>query len=204
MTNPQKRQCILYFIRHGQTDWNAEKRLQGHIDIPLNEVGKSQAGALAEELKTHPITAIYSSPLQRAYATAQKINEPHGHEIKIHPGLIEASYGSKDGTLVADYHRDCKRVALSKQERLHFKLVPDEESYFEVYQRATGVLEEIIQNHPNGTVLVVTHGNLMRSIIGMLTEIDVLNITIHNGAWMKIKADGAQLSILEYQRVEFS
>ena len=65
------RQCILHLIRHGQTAWNAEKRLQGHVDIALNEAGLAEAEFVAQEFAGRQLGGIYSSPLQRAHCTAQ-------------------------------------------------------------------------------------------------------------------------------------
>jgi probable phosphoglycerate mutase len=101
------RQCVLHFVRHGQTAWNAERRLQGHADIPLNETGISEAEMVAAEYKGHSFAAVYSSPLKRAYETARIINRLHGHEIKTHDALKEATYGSLEGIHIDDYHKKC-------------------------------------------------------------------------------------------------
>lgn len=209
MANLKKGQSILYMVRHGQTDWNVEKRLQGHVDIPLNDQGLLEATAVAEELQDQTFDAIYSSPLKRAFDTAQIINEKHQQEIQISSELKEATYGSMEGALVADYHRACKErlvgyQQMSNQERVHFKLVPDAESYFEVYHRVKPVLQQIVEKHAGGQVLVVTHGGLMRSLFAMLTEIDVLKIQIQNGGYLRMQGDGNHFSILDYTRILIS
>ena len=104
------RQCILHLIRHGQTSWNAEKRLQGQADIALNKEGLAEAELVAQEFASRPLSAIYSSPLQRAHLTAQIINHSHQHPIKLYDGFKESTYGSFDGILVEEYQRKCAEI----------------------------------------------------------------------------------------------
>ncbi len=201
------RQCILHLVRHGQTAWNAEKRLQGHVDIALNEVGIVEAEQVAKEFADRRLGGIYSSPLQRAQGTAQIINRNHQHEIKLYEGLKESTYGSMEGILVEDYHRKCTEVIpdfhqMTFQERLHFKLAEDAESYFEVYQRVKPVLDEIIQNHLGEEVVVVSHGGLMRAVIAMIAGSNVREIYIQNGGYLTLACDGSTLIIQDHQRIK--
>lgn len=206
MRTLKKDQAILYLVRHGQTDWNVEKRLQGHVDIPLNHQGLLEAKSVAEELQDQTFDAIYSSPLQRAFNIAQIINQKHQNEIQIHADLKETTYGSMEGAFVADYHRVCKdRLVnyqhMNNQDRSHFKPVPDAESYFEVFNRVKPLIQQMIKKHAGRQILVVTHGGLMRSLFAMLTEIDVLKLQIQNGGYLRIKGDENHFSILDYTRI---
>ena len=84
-------------IRHGETDWNIDKRLQGHIDIPLNEAGRRQVAALGEVLADEGIDAVFPSDLQRARATAQAVADAAGLPVGIDAGLRERCYGAFEG-----------------------------------------------------------------------------------------------------------
>lgn len=199
------RQCILHLIRHGQTDWNAEKRLQGHVDIPLNETGKAEAELVAQEFKDHTLSAIYSSPLQRAHGTAQIINQHHQHEIKTHDALKEATYGSMEGVKIDEYRSKCQEALpsfhqMTLRELLHFKIVPEAESYFEVYQRVKPLLDEITRDHLGEEVLVVSHGKLMGAVIAML-ETDVTRIQVLNTGCLTLGGDGSHLRIQNHTRI---
>ncbi len=90
------------FVRHGETDWNAERRMQGHIDIPLNAAGINQAKRLAKALiqTHHSFDAIYASDLQRAHATAQLIAEAFSQDVMIHQNLRERHVGQLQGLLL--------------------------------------------------------------------------------------------------------
>ncbi|MGH8806446.1 MAG: histidine phosphatase family protein, partial [Noviherbaspirillum sp.] len=92
----------ILLIRHGETAWNAVKRLQGHLDIPLNEEGERQADALGRALLDEPLDAVISSDLGRARQTADAIAAPRGMPVHIEPGLRERSYGAFEGMLYAD------------------------------------------------------------------------------------------------------
>ena len=90
-------------IRHGETAWNVDTRLQGHLDIPLNEVGLRQSQHLAQALlQRETIDAIYASDLSRAHTTAQAIAQALGLTVKIHPGLRERHFGAFQGRTYAE------------------------------------------------------------------------------------------------------
>jgi 2,3-bisphosphoglycerate-dependent phosphoglycerate mutase len=196
-------ECIIYLIRHGQTSWNAERRLQGQIDIPLNEAGIAEAHLLAEEFQHHPIAAVYSSPLVRAHETARILNLHHRHDIQIRHDLKEAAYGSLEGFKRDDYaERLAEFAILDKQERITFKFSHDSESYLEVYERARPVLDEIILNHPGEHVVVVAHGGLMRAVAAIVTGCDVRNVSIQNIGYLKLIGDGVKITLQHHKRVE--
>jgi probable phosphoglycerate mutase len=202
------RQCLLHLIRHGQTDWNAQKRLQGHADIALNKVGLAEAELVAQEFAGRRLGGIYSSPLQRAHLTAQIINRSHQHEIKLYEDLKEATYGSMEGMLVDEYYTKCTEILpdfheMTYQQRLHFKIVEDAESYFEVYKRAKPILDEIIQNHLGEEVAIVTHGGLMRAVIAMIAGSNVRKIHIQNVGYLTLVGDGSKLTIQGHQRITY-
>ena len=91
----------ILLVRHGETDWNLERRWQGHIDRPLNDVGRAQARALADRLDSEPFAAVYSSDLARARETAEIVAAAHGLPVHLDPRLREADVGEWSG-LTAD------------------------------------------------------------------------------------------------------
>src|SRR5262245_53669131 len=95
----------ILLIRHGETAWNAVRRLQGHIDIALNEEGERQADALARALADEPLAAIVSSDLARAVETARAVSAHHPHAVQQDPLLRERAYGVFEGMLYADIER---------------------------------------------------------------------------------------------------
>lgn len=92
----------LYIIRHGQTDWNVQGRIQGRQDIPLNAAGRSQAQMLAKGMEKRPVTAIYSSPQLRAMETAKALAGNQGVEVIPLPELVEIGYGDWEGRTASD------------------------------------------------------------------------------------------------------
>ena len=89
-------------IRHGETAWNVDTRIQGHLDIPLNATGRWQAERLAQALRDEPITAIYTSDLTRAWETAQYIGELQGLPVIKEAGLRERDFGDFEGKTFAE------------------------------------------------------------------------------------------------------
>ena len=101
--NERSAPLYFYFIRHGETDWNTEKRVQGREDIPLNGKGRAQAAVLAETLRPVPFSYVFSSPLSRAYETARMIAACHpGAKLLTDPLLLERDFGNISGTTAAE------------------------------------------------------------------------------------------------------
>ena len=138
----------LLLVRHGETDWNAEGRLQGHTDRPLNEYGRRQARTLADELAGEDLDAIYSSDLARARETAEIVGARLGLPVVLECDLREKNWGNWEG--------------LTPDERLGIELIG--ESTEEHAARTLGALRRIAERHPGGRVLVVTHGGSLRRV----------------------------------------
>jgi broad specificity phosphatase PhoE len=144
-------------VRHGETDWNLNRRYQGWEDIPLNDTGRAQAQLVAQAIAQEPRwDAIYSSPLSRALSTAQAIAELSGmDEIVEDPDLRERFYGEAEG-LTAD-EREAKWPGLLTWPGLEAQEV--------MTQRAMGALERVAERHVGGRVLVVAHGGLINAVL---------------------------------------
>ena len=142
----------LYLARHGETDWNRELRIQGSSDIELNDLGRRQAQALAQELEHVDLDAIYSSDLSRARQTAEAVAALHGLEIELDPRLRERSFGSWEGLTRED-------IAMLPEGERH-----DGESDDEVRERVLEAIQAIADRHPGENVLVVAHGGALNAL----------------------------------------
>jgi broad specificity phosphatase PhoE len=142
----------LLLARHGETDWNLERRYQGWADPPLNETGRKQARLLAEQLRERPFDAVYSSDLRRAHETAEIVAEPHGVPVVADEGLREIDVGPLSGL-----------TWLEVRERWGDDR-PYGESRDEHHARVRGALEEIARRHRGERILIVTHGGTMRAL----------------------------------------
>jgi broad specificity phosphatase PhoE len=139
----------LLLVRHGETDWNAEGRLQGQTDRPLSDYGRRQAQQLAEELQGEELEAIYSSDLARARETAEIVGRRLGLPTVLDPDLREKDWGTWEG--------------LTAVERDRVEFVG--ESTEAHRDRILESLRRISERHPgDGRVLVVTHGGSMRRV----------------------------------------
>jgi probable phosphoglycerate mutase len=139
----------LLLVRHGETDWNAEGRLQGHTDRPLSDYGRRQAQQLANELEHEELEAIYSSDLARARETAEIVGERLGLLVVLDPDLREKDWGTWEG--------------LNAVERDRVEFVGETTEAHQ--ERMLRALRRIAERNPgNRRVLVVTHGGSMRRV----------------------------------------
>jgi len=147
----------LLLIRHGQTDWNSQGRVQGHINIPLNEQGLAQAKDLAKkmELKHPDLAVIYSSDLDRAYETAMETAKKFDLSVEKRPLLRECHYGLADGLT---YQEKDSRWG-------HGGLIPGAETADELLQRVQADLIEIASKHPGKKIAVFSHGRTIQTFV---------------------------------------
>jgi len=168
----------LTLVRHGQTDWNAARRIQGASDIPLNDTGRSQARAAARILGEREWDAVVASPLQRAYETGAVIARGLGlDEPLVVPGLAERAYGEAEG-MTGDDLRALFPGGIEGER------IPGCETRAEVVARATEALLEVAERFPDQRVIVATHGAVIGSLLRSLSE-DALppqGITVGNGS----------------------
>ncbi|MFD1713498.1 histidine phosphatase family protein [Amnibacterium flavum] len=150
----------LELVRHGQTDWNLQGRIQGTSDIPLNDTGRRQAREAGQRLAAEHWDAIVSSPLSRALETAQIIAAEIGlDDIEIIDDLRERSYGTAEGLsgVELDALRQRGEHIQGREKRSH------------VVARARPALVELAERHPDQSVLVVTHGGVIGSLVRDVT-----------------------------------
>jgi broad specificity phosphatase PhoE len=152
----------IFLARHGESDWNVEKRFQGHSDRPLTERGREQAHALANLVGSEKIDAVYTSPLSRARETAEIVAARAGLEAVALPELREVDTGSWSGLSRADVEaRFPEGFARWRSGGSGWE---DGESYEEMAERVIGALRKIAEDHPDGRVLVISHGGPIRAI----------------------------------------
>ena len=161
----------LILIRHGETLWNKEGRVQGTSDIELSDIGTNQAGLLASSLKNQHIEAIYSSPLKRALQTAQIINDFHSLHIHTYKELMEMNQGIFEGLSFKELMND-KKDFLKKwiADPASVKM-PEGESLTELQDRAWRIMEHIISQGKNA--LVVSHNFTIAAILCRLRDISL-------------------------------
>ena len=148
----------LLFVRHGETDWNVENRIQGGTDTELNETGMEQARQLGQKLAEQKlmIANIYSSKLKRAHKTAQIVGELIGVDVESIDGLEEMNLGQWEGMRWREVKESYSEEYEEWYHNRRYQQTPNGESYQELLERVIPALEYIIQKEEN-TVLVVTH-----------------------------------------------
>jgi len=160
----------IYFIRHGQTDWNVIKKFQGQTDIPLNSMGRNQAQVAANYLKQKSFDVMYSSDLSRAAETADIINTHHNLPIERETRLRERSFGRFEGHTIAETREKFPELRQGyENDKLNFT-IPDGESRLEFIQRVGIMLNDIYENHPNQTVAVVSHGGVLGAMVSHIVS----------------------------------
>ena len=162
---------IILLARHGQSDWNAERRWQGHADRPLTEKGRTQSQTLATRLAHIELDAVYSSDLSRAADTALAVAEAQGREVIELPTLREVDVGSWSGLTRAEAQERFPEGFARWQQG--FPGWEDGESYEEMTLRVIGAALDIARAHEDGRVLVVSHGGPIRAIHSAALGLDV-------------------------------
>lgn len=151
---------VICIVRHGETDWNVQGKLQGHEDIQLNKLGKEQAIQLSHYFEKETWDVIVSSPLKRAYETAQIIaSRILISEVHVVDELIERYYGSASGLLPDE------RRSLFKD-----GIIPDQEDFEHLRERAMIGLLKIANEFKGKRIIVVSHGGLTNAILYSLSE----------------------------------
>ena len=156
-------------VRHGETAWNVDTRIQGHIDIPLNDTGRWQARQLARALANEPIAAIYASDLQRAHATAQAVADATGAPLVADPGLRERSFGELQGRTFVQIEADLPEQALRWRKRDPDFAPEGGESLTALRERIAATTHRLAAQHMGGLVLLVAHGGVLDVLYRLAT-----------------------------------
>jgi alpha-ribazole phosphatase len=182
----------LLLVRHGETDWNASRRYQGQLDIPLNAAGREQAAVLARRLGACPIRAIYTSTLARAHQTAEAIASAHGLDVHLEPRLRELSYGDWQGLSYQQIGElDPEGLDRWNQDRVN-RTPPGGESLGSMASRVEDLIREIRDTYADGTVALVSHGGTIRVIVCVLLGHPV-------GAYWQFEVDNTAIAEIEWR-----
>ena len=188
----------LVLVRHCETEWNAQHKLQGQVDIPLNERGKEQACELSYALSKEAFHGIYTSHLKRAHQTATIIAFHHSLDVITAQDLQEGYYGEAEGIKIDAYHEKYKEARaayalLSREEKLKGTVVPDAETRQSIVTRVTGALYLLSEKHLGERILIVTHGGVLRSLLMSVSDEFATPPFVHNGAKVHFHCDGKKL-----------
>ncbi len=186
---------FLYLLRHGETAWNAENRIQGVSDKSLNDVGLAQARALIPPLAGRPIAAIYSSPLIRARETAGILAEGLGGlPIYEEDGLAELNQGDLEGMRIADVKEKYNGFWDLWRERPAEALTPGGESLPDLQKRAWTAVESIHSRHPGEMVVAVSHNLAITTLLCRILHIDLNDMRA-------IRQHNAAINLVEYDEI---
>lgn len=153
----------IYLMRHGQTDWNVARRMQGRSDIPLNQVGLRQAERAAAAMEDLPIDRILTSPLRRAKQTAQAVAAGRGVPVLTEELLVEMGFGELEGVEVTQ-REECALIFSHPEQ---YTPLPGSESYDDLMERCSDLLERVLKPLEGRyhDVLCCSHGALIRGIV---------------------------------------
>lgn len=151
----------LLLVRHGQNDWVRSNRLAGRTPgVYLNDTGKAQADRLAQELADLPISAVYSSPLERCMQTAQPTAAALGLDVQVEEGVIESDFGEWQGRKIAELSKLPEwHTAQDNPSTFRF---PGGEDFPTMQYRAVQALKRLQQQHPDQAIAVFSHADIIR------------------------------------------
>jgi 2,3-bisphosphoglycerate-dependent phosphoglycerate mutase len=199
----------ILLIRHGETDWNVERRLQGHLDIGLNVTGMRQAAALEKALQGVRIDAVIASDLERAIRTAEQIAMPRGMKVQTDSSLRERCYGALEGLRYSDISARYPEAYAMWQSRDPDARYPsgvrEAETLREFAERAVGAVTRLAGGHSGKRIVVVTHGGVLDCLYRAAKNMSFTpprNFEIRNAGINRLLWDGAALHIKSWCEVD--
>jgi broad specificity phosphatase PhoE len=180
----------LFMVRHGETAWNADGRIQGHTDVELTEIGREQARLAAERLRRERIEAVYSSDLKRASVTGEIIAAIHGLEVTTTPLLREAFLGEWQGLTTQQAAKKFPHEFAAYSQDSISNRPPGAERLEDVISRCAQFLDSVRQAHPDGGVAVAAHGGAIRGIIAAA-------FAVGPEVYRHIRLDNGSLTVLD-------
>lgn len=154
----------LMLVRHGETEWNAQRRYQGQANVPLSEVGRRQAEHIARRLANQKIDAVYASDLERAWETAKLIAEKHGLEVLSEPRLRELKFGVLEGLTFEEAQTQYPEMITAWLK--DFNQPPQGGETIDLFRgRIVCLLDDLKQKHNEQTLLLIGHGGSLSEIV---------------------------------------
>ncbi len=198
----------LYLIRHGETNWNKERRFQGRSDIPLNEKGEELAFVTAEALKDVPFTHIFSSPLIRARRTAEIIKGSRSLPIVTDERLTEMGFGIIEGVPSSTITDILEKFFKAPEA---YEAPEGGETYEEVCARTRDFMEKVIiplsKKEPEAKVLLAGHGALIKTIYIYLKHLEIKNMWdgefLQNCSVTIFDIDGHDFKEIQYAKIYY-
>ena len=195
----------IYFVRHGQTIWNVEKRFQGLSDSPLTELGITQAKLLGEKLKDIKFDKFYSTSLKRAYDTANYIKGNRKQKVEIFDDFVEISMGDMEGIRQEDF----KKLYPEQVKNFFFNQLEYDpssfggESFLEVRERVIRGLNKFIELNKNyERVLVVSHGATLKTLLHYISGKDISTLSDEaipkNTSYTIVKYENGKFEIIDF------
>ena len=165
MQEPQQQQATrILAIRHGETAWNVDTRIQGQLDVPLNDIGRWQAHRLALAVSDEGIDVVYASDLLRAMQTAQAVAVGCGREIITDPGLRERGFGVFEGLTYAEIQQRFPEMSERWRRRDPTFGAPGGETLRDFFDRSVATVTRLALAHSGQTIAVVSHGGVMDAL----------------------------------------
>ncbi|MET3447095.1 histidine phosphatase family protein [Ralstonia pickettii] len=196
---PQITHIVL--IRHGETDWNRERRLQGQLDVPLNTQGLEQAAQLGKALARERFDAVYASDLSRARQTAQALADEVGATVRDDAGLRERCYGEFEGLTYAEVAAQHPAEFDAWQNRVPEFAPPGGETLTAFHERAVETALRLIRRHPGERIALVSHGGVLDCLYrhaNAMTLTEPRRHELRNASINRLSSDGHQLTVLQW------
>jgi len=186
----------VYLVRHGQTAWNKEEIFRGRTDVPLDETGLKQAELAGQYFKGIEIHAIYSSPLSRAWQTAQKIAQIQTVKVEPLEGILDMSFGDWEGHAHQEIRKMDNETYRQWVESPHLVKLPGGESLDDVRGRVMAALEEVLRKHSEKTIVLVSHRVVCKVMICTILGLD-------NSHFWQIAQDTTAINLIQYKKGKY-
>lgn len=201
--------CQIYLVRHAESEGNAAGVLQGHADFPLSKLGYKQARSRAEHFRSCSFSECFASDLLRTRQTAAILSQPHALSVQTTPLLREQNFGKFNGASVMVFETELDEVLarhrqLPFERRFQHRAHPEIESDAEMMSRLLLFLRSVATENLGKTILTVSHGGIMRSLLAFLNYASFNQMkpgAIGNCGYIQLITDGNTFSILSVEDV---
>lgn len=181
----------LYVVRHGQTEFNVQNRMQGRIDSPLTEKGRADAEALGKYLSDVDFDLVLASPSKRAHVTAELICSGRNIDVEVESDIREINMGSWEGRTKEELIKAYPKEAEIFYNKPHLYKPLEGDSYYDVQDRAANSVKRLAEKYKRGNILIVTHTVVIRAIVAYFKGNPMESL------WKGSAIDGTSITVLE-------